>query len=119
MPAAKTVRKWIIAAFSDDDIGDDNRYTAALGGIENIDLGESYVSTKDPEHLPAATALERLGDGLRIVPRFFRSDASTFGVRVTLATMSIGIICYLEASQVWFIENRLLWALYAWTFSVC
>jgi hypothetical protein len=55
--------------------------------------------------------LEYIGEAIRVIPKFFRSDSSAFALRVTAATMTIGIICFLEASQRWFIEQRLLWAM--------
>jgi hypothetical protein len=40
-----------------------------------------------------------------------RSDASAFGLRVAAATMSIGIVCFLQETQTFFLRNRLLWAM--------
>ena len=39
------------------------------------------------------------------------SDASAFGFRVAVATMSIAIIAYLEQSRKFFLDQRFTWAL--------
>ncbi|KAK0247699.1 hypothetical protein LTS09_017183 [Friedmanniomyces endolithicus] len=81
------------------------------GGSEATYLGEDFMRRKDPEHLPPRNAFERVGESIRKLPRFFRSDESAFGFRVVCATMTIAVTCYLEASQAWFLRQRLLWAM--------
>ena len=53
---------------------------------------------------------ERVGETVRLIPKFFRSEASAFGLRVAAATMSVGIVNYLRDTQDFFLTNRLLWA---------
>ncbi|KAK4508098.1 hypothetical protein PRZ48_001836 [Zasmidium cellare] len=113
VPGMKTLRKWLRAMFCKEDQQDEDQYTQDLdhGGVDSLYLGDSYGQQKDPEHLPPQNFGEKIGEVIRLLPRALRSDASAFGFRVCLATMSIGIICYLQASQQWFLTNRLLWGL--------
>jgi len=112
-PGSKRLYKWVKAVFSEEDLSSDGHYLAEAdaGGSESVYLGEDFMRRRDPEHLPPRNAGERIGDGIRKIPRFFRSDSSAFGLRVVCATMTVAIICYLEASQAWFIRQRLLWAM--------
>ncbi|EME49428.1 hypothetical protein DOTSEDRAFT_68258 [Dothistroma septosporum NZE10] len=112
-PGARTLKKWAIAMVGREDESEEDRLASDLdsAGTDNLYLGESYSKRKDPEHLPPQTSWEKMGEVIRLLPRGLRSDASAFGFRVVCATMSIGIICYLEASQLWFLQNRLLWAM--------
>ena len=41
----------------------------------------------------------------------FRSNEVAFGFRVACATMSIAIVAFLQATQAFFIEQRLVWAM--------
>jgi hypothetical protein len=66
---------------------------------------------KEIEHLFPATRWERYSHHLRTIARALRSPESVFGLRVTLATLSVGIACFLHISQTFFLENRLAWAL--------
>ncbi|SMR51033.1 unnamed protein product [Zymoseptoria tritici ST99CH_1E4] len=113
VPRAKTLRKWVRAAFGKEDKSDDDQYTADMdsSGSRLLDLGQSYGKRKDPEHMPPRNWRERIGEMIRLIPRGFRSDASSFGFRVTWATMSVAIICFLEATQSFFLKHRLLWAM--------
>jgi uncharacterized membrane protein YccC len=69
-------------------------------------------SKKDPEHLPPKNGWERFGDIVRACAKFFRSTESAFGLRAACATMSIGIIAFLHDTQTFFIEQRLVWAMF-------
>lgn len=112
-PGSKTLYKWARGLLSKEDFTQDSSFVMDMhsGSDESIDLGEDFTKRKDPEHLPPANVLERLGDSVRSIPEFFRGDNSAFGFRVACATMTIGITCFLEASQTFFIEQRLLWAM--------
>ncbi|KAK0248000.1 hypothetical protein LTS09_016886 [Friedmanniomyces endolithicus] len=112
-PGSKTLYKWFRAVFGREDLSNDGSYLAEMdsGGAEATYLGEDFMRRKDPEHLPPRNAFERMGESVRKLPRFFRSDESAFGFRVVCATMTIAITCYLEASQAWFLRQRLLWAM--------
>lgn len=113
VPGVKTLQKWLRAMFCKEDHQDEDQYTQDLdqGGVDSLNLGDSFGRKRDPEHLPPQNLGEKIGEVIRLLPRALRSDASAFGFRVSLATMSVGIICYLEASQHWFLVNRLLWGM--------
>ncbi|KAF2673859.1 hypothetical protein BT63DRAFT_410811 [Microthyrium microscopicum] len=64
----------------------------------------------NPEHLAPRNKLERLGNRLRKVLSMLGSDSSKFGLRVLAATMSIGIMAFLESTQHFFVRYRVLWA---------
>jgi hypothetical protein len=74
---------------------------------------EGYFNPIDMEieHLPPETTWERHSNHFRTIGHVLRSPESVFGLRVTLATLSIGIAAFLEQSQVFFQKNRLVWAL--------
>jgi hypothetical protein len=112
-PAIKVLRKWVLATFGREDSSEEDQYTADIdsGRIEALDLGASFSRRKDPEHRPPRNAWEKFGNLVRWLPRALRSDASAFGLRVAAATMSIGIVCFLQETQTFFLRNRLLWAM--------
>lgn len=56
-------------------------------------------------------AWERFGDAVRRIPRTLRSAEVAFGFRVACATMTLAVIAFLESSQRFFIEQRLVWAM--------
>lgn len=111
VPGVNTFKKWLRAAFGRQDYHDEDLLTADLSSSQALDLGESFGKSKDPEHLPPRNRWERIGEGIRWIPQALRSDHSAFGFRVACATLSLGIVCYLGASQRFFLRNRLLWAL--------
>ncbi len=78
-----------------------------------IRTGDSLsVSRKDPEHLPPTNFYQRSTNHVRIVARFFGSPESAFGFRCAVATMSIGILAYLEQTREFFLVQRLQWSLF-------
>lgn len=95
IPGTKTLKKWVRCAFGREDMSDEHTADYDSAGSRSLDLGQAYHKNKDPEHLPPRNIWEKIGETIRIIPRAFRSDASAFGFRVTLATMSVGIICFL------------------------
>lgn len=113
VPGVKTLKKWLRATFAREDFTDEDQLTADLdqGANSALNLGESFSKRKDPEHLPPRNIWEKIGEYIRLIPRALRSDASAFGLRVSVATMTVAIICFLHDSQQWFIRNRLLWAM--------
>ncbi|KAI6870077.1 hypothetical protein KC343_g7546 [Hortaea werneckii] len=112
-PGSRTLYKWLKATVGKEDLSKDSHIMTDLdaGGSEAVYLGDSFGKKKDPEHLPPRNVIERGGEIFRAIPNFFRSDASSFGLRTVAATMTIAIVCYLEASQQWFLRQRLLWAM--------
>lgn len=112
-PGSKTLYKWLKAVFSREDLSEDDHFTGDMdsGGSQAVFLGEAFARTRDAEHLPPRNTSEKVGEMIRMIPKFFRSDASAFGFRVVCATMSIAVVCFLEASQQFFLQQRLLWAM--------
>lgn len=89
----------------DDNLGDVHTHNHIL------ELGEAYRHRKDPEHLPPQTLFEKIGDKIRVFPRFLRSFESVYGFRVACATMTIAIIAFLHDTQTFFTKQRLVWAI--------
>ncbi|OCK80397.1 MFS transporter [Lepidopterella palustris CBS 459.81] len=113
LPGNRRLRKWLTSVFQvEDATHDDTATTADLDGNNTvIYLGEAYKSRKDPEHLPPENFWQRMGDCIRAFPRFLRSSESSFGFRCACATMSIALVAYLHDTQVFFMEQRLVWAM--------
>lgn len=108
VPKHRRLKKWIASIFSEqDDTGENHE----LLGVNIVYMGDSFASKKDPEHLPPTNTWQRIGNGLRAISRFFSSEASVFGLRVACATMTIGIVNFLESTQQFFQEQRLVWAM--------
>jgi hypothetical protein len=113
VPGAKRMKKWLFSMWKTDDGSREDGH--GLGDLNQpstrVDMGQSYNARMDPEHLPPQNALERVGDAIRVLPGFLRSPESAFGFRVAAATMSIAVIAFLHQTQLFFVENRLLWAM--------
>jgi hypothetical protein len=113
-PGGRRLKKWVKSIFQTQDSNHDDETTIA--GLERNDttiyMGEAFNNKKDPEHLPSENGWEKLGDIVRTCARFFRSPESAFGLRAACATMSIGIIAFLHDTQTFFIEQRLVWAMF-------
>lgn len=111
IPDGRRLRKWFLSVFDNDDsTGEDSTDVLERSG-NVVFLGQGWMHKKDPEHLPATNTLQRIGNGLRNLSNFFGSPESVFGLRVALATMTIGILAFLESTQQFFIEQRLVWAM--------
>ena len=65
----------------------------------------------DPEHRPPSGVWQTVGNGLRTIPRVLGSEESTMGFRAACAVLSVGILAYIPATQEFFVENRLVWAM--------
>ena len=107
LPGFKRMQKWIMNLFSVEDIDGDQ----AIDTAASVYIGDSLKARKDPEHLDPANWYERWTDPLRTIPRILGSPASTFGFRAACATMSLGVLAFLEQTQIFFIRQRVLWAL--------
>ena len=110
-PGSKTLYKWFWSVLGPEDFTSETSYNADTSqGIANdLYLGEEFQRARDPEHLPPQDRLERIGDALRGIPKFFRSRPSMFALRVVAATMTIGIVAYIRQTQTFFLQQRLLW----------
>lgn len=119
IPDGRRLRKWFLSVFkSDDSTAEDSPDILERNG-NIVFLGQGWMHKKDPEHLPPTNMLQKIGNGLRSFSNFFGSSESIFGLRVALATMTIGIIAFLEPTQQFFIEQRLVWAMVGLPWEMC
>lgn len=82
IPGQRRIRKWIISLGNNEDsAADDGNPDLLHNGQNVIYLGAGFNKKKDPEHLPATSKWERIGDGIRTIPGFFSSVEAAFGLR--------------------------------------
>ncbi|KIV99451.1 hypothetical protein, variant 1 [Verruconis gallopava] len=110
-PTYQTIKIWIKGML----FGHESKMSAEDTGHESepggaIRLGDALKSPRDPEHLPPKNSWQAFGDRVRSASHILGSDAAQFGVRVTIATMSVGIMAYLEKTHTFFIKQRVVWA---------
>lgn len=110
-PGLKRIKKWVTRCLNVEDAGAEHCPDSTESGGATIYSGESFRAAKDPEHLPPTNAWQRSTDGLRQFSRILGSPESAFGFRVACATLSIGIVAYLRDTYVFFMEQRLVWAM--------
>lgn len=110
-PGLKRIKKWVTRCLNVEDAGAEHSPDSTEFGGATIYSGESFRAAKDPEHLPPTNAWQRSTDGLRQFSRILGSPESAFGFRVACATLSIGIVAYLRDTYVFFMEQRLVWAM--------
>ncbi|KAF2963393.1 hypothetical protein GQX73_g10184 [Xylaria multiplex] len=111
VPKPKVLRKWITSVFSEEDKHQENDADLFDTGMAVIYMGDSFALKRDPEHLPPTNHWQRAGNALRTISKFFSSEESAFGFRCACATLTIGIIAFLEQTHVFFQEQRLVWAM--------
>ena len=112
VPRWKTIRKWARNALDVEDTpSTDSETNVNVGSMGSVHLGDAFKERKDPEHLPPTNVWERLGTYLQSVPKFLGAPEVGFGFRVACATMSIAVMAYLEQTQRFFFEQRVVWAL--------
>ncbi|KAI8952788.1 hypothetical protein F4801DRAFT_599250 [Xylaria longipes] len=112
VPKPKVLRKWITSIFSDEDKSQENNVDNMMdSGMAIIYMGDSFAGKKDPEHLPPTNFWQRSGNALRAVSKFFSSEESAFGIRCAFATLTVGILAFLEQTHTFFQEQRLVWAM--------
>ncbi len=110
-PGLKRIRKWVTGSLKVEEAGAEHTPDSTESGSSSIYSGESFRAAKDPEHLPPANAWQRSTNVLRQSSRILGSPESAFGFRVACATLSIGIVAYLKNTYVFFMEQRLVWAM--------
>ncbi|KAI0020868.1 hypothetical protein F4780DRAFT_315402 [Xylariomycetidae sp. FL0641] len=111
LPKASRVRKWIASIFEDEDHSEEHNADLFDSGQVIVYMGDSFAQKKDPEHLPATTKWQRMGDILRGFSRFISSEESMFGFRAACATLTIGVVAFLQDTYIFFIQQRLVWAM--------
>jgi hypothetical protein len=111
VPGNRRIGKWVMSLLKNDD---ENLQEQGMADVHasttSVYMGQAYDKKKDPEHLPPTNVWEKFGDGVRSISEFLKSPESSFALRVTAATMSIQIVAYLHQTQVFYTQNRLLWA---------
>ncbi|KAB5513350.1 hypothetical protein GE09DRAFT_632228 [Coniochaeta sp. 2T2.1] len=110
-PTQRRLRKWMVSIFREEDSGAEQSPDILETGANVVYVGDGYNKKRDPEHLPPTSTWQRAGNVLRVISAFFASEESAFGFRVACATMTIGIIGFLERTQTFFIAQRLVWAM--------
>ena len=105
VPGIKRLRKWAYDAWQEHDIHNEE-YEEGF----TVNLGQAYKHQRDPEHLPPENTWERFTSIFQTIGRLTSSPKSGFGLRVAVATLSIGMLNYLRDTQSLFTRNRLFWA---------
>ena len=92
VPTSRHVREWAASVFSVQD-ANHSQHTPDQNetGGNVVYAGDSFHKKKDPEHLPPNTRWQHLTSSLENVSRFLASSSSGFGLRVAVATMSLGL----------------------------
>src|SRR5204862_6765213 len=111
-PGWRRMKKWIRSCFNEED-GQANSQNPdhSESGTCTVYIGDAYKAKRDPEHLPPKNAWQNFGNIIRTIPKFLSSPESAFGLRVALATMTVGIVNFLEPTQTFFVKQRLVWAM--------
>lgn len=106
-PGKRRFTKWLVSLWQAEDP------TSADQSLDVSKSGEPLIfqTKKDPEHLPPRNAWEKYSDVFRSVSMVARSKESAFGLRVACATLTIGIVDYLEKTQHFFLTQRLVWSM--------
>jgi len=108
-PSFKALKKWVLAAISREDSNLDYQAFSTRSGTVTVHLGDAFHINKDAEHLPPVTFWEKYTNHFRYIPKFFGSPESAFGFRVATASMVIAIAAFLRNSQLFFIQQRIIW----------
>ena len=110
LPGLKRMKKWIFTLLKKEDGGSTSTPDFTEAGESRIYSGQSFEAAKDPDHLPATNGWQRFGNHLRKAGGVLGSRESAYGLRVALATLSISIIAFLANTQIWYLEQRIVWA---------
>jgi Putative ER transporter, 6TM, N-terminal/Fusaric acid resistance protein-like/Aromatic acid exporter family member 2 len=109
IPAWRRWKEFMEHAFKKVD-SDYMMYDGENAGA-SIWMGDSLKQKKDPEHLPPATFMQKSTNYIRVIPRFLSSPESSYGFRTAVATISIAILAYIRQTYVFFLEERVIWAM--------
>ncbi|RMZ77624.1 hypothetical protein DV738_g4309, partial [Chaetothyriales sp. CBS 135597] len=109
LPGFRRIRKLLFNVFEEHDSY--NSYADGDGGTI-VSVGDSLSkSKKDPEHLPPTTFFQKATNPLRIIPHVLAGPQSGFAFRTAVATISIGILAYLDETYIFFNKQRGMWTL--------
>lgn len=94
-----------------ENLSEEDSYTTDVdsGSAQALWTVQDSSKNRDPEHFPPRNRTQRLGNVIRLIPKYFRGEQSQFGLRVAAATMTIAILCYLRDTQSFFLRQRLRW----------
>lgn len=117
-PNERRLKKWILTIFSNEDTAVEESSDIMDAGTSVVYIGNGWKNKMNPEHLAPTNSWQKFGEYLRKISTFFGSSESVFGFRVVCASMTIGIVAYLEQTQAFFIKQRLVWAMIIVAFSM-
>ncbi|RMD45036.1 hypothetical protein DV735_g205, partial [Chaetothyriales sp. CBS 134920] len=107
LPGFRRIRKLIFNVFAEHDT-----YNSYADGDTIVSVGDSLSkSKKDPEHLPPTTFFQKATNPLRKIPHVLAGPQSGYAFRTGVATISIGILAYLDETYVFFNKQRGMWTL--------
>src|SRR6201996_29916 len=109
VPSWKNWKKWAWAIILREDSNLDYTTYSYRSGTPTVYLGDAFGVHRDPEHMPPSTWWEKTTDHFRLIPRLFGSKESWFGFKVATGTMLIAVWAFLRLSQIFYIEQRLIW----------
>ncbi|KAF4333248.1 major facilitator superfamily transporter [Fusarium beomiforme] len=108
-PTERRLWRWLMSVFNGQDSS--VKQNQDILETNNIDYGDSLNPKKDLEHLPATNTWQHFGNWLRRILLLLGSKESHFGFRVAAATMTVGILAFLEQTHQFFQDQRLDWAM--------
>ena len=111
LPGQRRIKKWILELGREDATVDTATPDSMEAQSNHVYMGSGFNKPKDPEHLPPRSLWQHFGNGVRTIPRFLKSTESAFGFRAACATLTVGIVAFLKDTEVFFIEQRLVWAM--------
>lgn len=107
-PSRHALQKWWTGIFRK---GSSGKESSDIIETNQAHYGGGYKKKNNPERLPAITTWQHIGNGLCQISAALGSKESAFGLRVACAAMTIGILAFLEETQVFFRDQRLSWAM--------
>ncbi len=107
-PSGQLLQNWWTGIFKE---GSSCKESSDITETNRAHYGDGYKKKMDPERLPATTTWQHVGNGFCKISAVLGSKESAFGLRVACATMTIGILAFLEQTQVFFNDQRLSWAM--------
>ncbi|KAF5716280.1 major facilitator superfamily transporter [Fusarium mundagurra] len=108
-PTERRLWRWLMSVFKEQSSS--VKKNQDILETNNINYGDSFNPKKDLEHLPATNIWQHFGNWLRRILLVLGSKESHFGFRVAAATMTVGILAFLEQTQQFFQDQRLDWAM--------
>ena len=113
VPGYRRIKKWLGSIFTCSENTSDDLHDAMNDGGSTgstVYLGAAFQKRKDPDHLPPENILQKVGDYIRVIPKALGSSHSDFGLRVACATLTIAIVGYLRDTHIFYVKQRLMWA---------